>query len=144
MPCVPTTLQVLVADGVFLCREDDGLDALRDAAAGRGRFTRFEAGGRMGQLRRKRVTERGFGRGRGWNLGGSMFMRGCAWRRTTGRDWSGCAGTSRGPRCAASGWSCWRIRSLEVERTNERIQPANAQAQDGRVELVPVEILPTQ
>lgn len=32
--------------------------------------------------------------------------------------------------------------SLEIERTNERIRPTNAQSQDGRIELVPVEILP--
>ncbi len=34
--------------------------------------------------------------------------------------------------------------SLEIERTNERIQPLSADAQDGRIELAPIEIVPAE
>ena len=92
-------------------REDDGLDTLRDAAAGRGRFARVEEAD-DGEVAPARAREEEGFRQRGWSTGGSMCTRGCAWKTTTGRAWSGCVATSRGPRCAASGWSCWRIRSV--------------------------------
>ena len=101
-------MHVLVADGVFLCREDgstprfvptpaptrselaavlrevaarvarirtvredDGLDALRDAAAGRGRFARVEEAGDEGVApTRKREEEEGVRRGAGVEFGG--------------------------------------------------------------------------